>query len=504
MTVSRVLLNNWSLCILLGLGSAAAAVSLHALETKFLVAALGGALLLLSMALMGDRKRLFYFLLALFAFSIPFNLSANFLYQRHIGGAPSIYVSLSTVAVAALFLLMFYDRLKARELFAFQYERLLVFAFSAYLLSGVASLINAEYPMLTFFELLRLCFMFSVLLLMMNLKEQSYLRSFLFLLSVAVVVEAVIAVIQYKTGSTLGLGFLGEESLVEQNLGHTVKRATGTIGHPNTLGYFFEILIPLFFAMYLVTEKKWLSFWYALVAGCGMFGILTTLSRGAWLTLPISLSLVGLTLFRGRRLTLGSAIATVAIGMVALISLSFAYPTIEKRLMHDDYRSSGSRMPLNKGALSVFQQFPVFGVGLNNFSEVFKKYDTTGNARIFKGYQHVVHNLYLLVCTEIGTVGFLAFLAVLGSVFLTAARLLPQVPFDQQGILVGISSGIAAHMIHGLFDPGFVSSASISTLIYSLAGVVGAISLFHRNSRQPATGLRDRGAAPWTQSSSAS
>ena len=44
-----------------------------------------------------------------------------------------------------------------------------------------------------------------------------------------------------------------------------------------------------------------------------------------------------------------------------------------------------------------------------------------------------------------------------------------------------IAGGLMAHMIHGLFDPGFKVNLPVSILIFSLIGTIGAIDIIHRD-----------------------
>ncbi|MBI4698538.1 MAG: O-antigen ligase family protein, partial [Nitrospirae bacterium] len=432
-----------TLYIVLGLMAAVVAIQMHNLDLKYLIAILAGAFLILLSFIIGDSGRLAYLFLVLFALSIPLNLDVNLFYRPHIGGAPGISISLTFMAVAMLYILWFY-RYRTSEKKVFCANRPLLWATILYMAAGTLSFINADYTELVFFQLVRLVLLFLVFFFTMNLKDEKHIRIFIFFLSAGVLVEGILAVVQYKTNTSLGLQIFGEERLVEQNLGYMVSRATGTIGHPNALGYYFEILIPLVFAMFLVERKRLYQRWYLIVLIFSLAGILTTLSRGAWITLPISLAMVFFTLFGNRLLRIKSAIGMFIFGLIALIALYFAYPTIEKRLVHDDYRSAESRMPLNKAAVSIINKFPLVGVGLNNFSEVFKRYDTTGNSRIFRGYKHVVHNLYLLVWAEVGTIGLIAFLWIFVSSFIIIARLLFKVPLWYRGILTGIAAGLFA------------------------------------------------------------
>ena len=135
------------------------------------------------------------------------------------------------------------------------------------------------------------------------------------------------------------------------------------------------------------------------------------------------------------------------------------------------------RWPLVRAAFSVVKQFPVFGVGLNNLGNAFPRYDTTHYSRVFGPVNHVVHNLYMLVWAEVGTVGLLAFLWSFIGPFWIALRAYRSADPFIKGIAVGGSAGLVAHLIHGLFDPGFKLSLPISSLIACQIGMIGAAYL---------------------------
>jgi O-antigen ligase len=133
------------------------------------------------------------------------------------------------------------------------------------------------------------------------------------------------------------------------------------------------------------------------------------------------------------------------------------YRTIERRLTRDDYRSAESRIPLNKAALSIIRQNPLLGVGLNNGSEVFRRYDTTGHARLLKERQ-VVHNLHLLVWMEVGTLGLAAFWAIFTGCFWVAGGVQKPVGWGA-GVLVGVSAGCSPPLRP--LRPGFKVAANV-------------------------------------------
>ena len=470
--------------ILLGLAGTILATQLGQLEPKYfysIIAALGCVAILL---LVRDRRRLFNILLALYSSSIPVNLDVNFWVQPHEGGAGGITISLSILLAALLLfyvLFVYHPNMQhPPESRPLRVNFVLVLPCVIYMIAGVVSTLNALYYDLVFFELFRATTLIMVLILTMNLRSRQHLRIFLIFLMVGICFEGTLASVQYATGKTMGLGLFGEERLVVQNIGFQFSRATGTIGHPNILAYYFEILLPIAFALFLGTQSKWTRTLCFVALILGLAGILSTLSRGAWLTLPLSFTLVFLVLYAKKLFHIKTVLYLALAGIIGAIGLIFAYPTIEKRLTHDDYQSAAMRMPLNEAAFSVIKQFPIVGIGMNNFVEVFTKYDSTGKSRILRGSKNPVHNLYLLVWAEVGLFGFLAFLSIFAATFVVIARLVFKVPFWYRAVLIGIAGGLMAHMIHGLFDPGFKGSLPVSVLIFSLIGIVGAIELIHR------------------------
>jgi hypothetical protein len=468
--------------LLLGAVSALIAAFLDVVQFRFMLAILAGMFLLCIGLALGDRRRLSYFILAGFALGIPFNLDLNLIYiSTHLGGAPGVEISLCFLCALALYFILVYEGVDLKNRFPFSSNGTLVWAQIIFMVAGIASVINAYDRILVACELVRLVILFAFFFLIMNLGDEKRLKVLIFFLSVGVLSQSILAMYQYMTGSALGLKIFGEKPLVAQYLGFLASRATGTIGHPNILAYYFEILIPFIFAMYLVEERRSLRLWYLVVFGISLGGMFVTMSRAGWLTVPILIPIVFFTLANGRLISRRTVVQILVGVFVAGICFYVYYPKIERRYVYDDYGAAAARMPLNRAALSIIKQFPVAGVGLNNLGEVFRRYDTTGGAAILIGpAPHVVHNLYLAVWADVGTIGLLAFLWFLASIFLVAGRLLPKVSRWQRGVLVGTTAGILAHLIHGLFDPGFRSTLNISYLIYTLIGLVGAISLLQR------------------------
>lgn len=416
---------------------------------------------------------------ALVAFTIPINLDINPLYRPHTGGAPSITINLTVIALGLLLLVWLYRTRTGLQQHLLTLHKPLLWSVLVLLAVVPLSAINADDLSLVALEWIRLICLVVAMLAVMSLQNDWLARVWIFVLSLQVMIQTALAGAQYATKQTLGLGIFGEGALVEQRLsGSTVvNRATGTIGHPNILAYFFEILVPVMLALALTRQPAHRRIWYALVCVAGLVGMITTLSRGSWLTLPVSITIVLVSIVGHRIVRVRSMVAAGLLGCALIAPIYYAYPTIERRFTHTDYKSSGSRAPLNRAAWSIVEQHPVIGIGLNNMAEVFKREDTTSFARTFHGVQHVVHNQFLWMWVETGTLGLLAFLTPFVVAMVTALRTASRAPPVPKAILVGLACGLLAHLMHGMLDPGFRISLSVSFLVFTSFGLIGHYAL---------------------------
>jgi O-antigen ligase len=242
------------------------------------------------------------------------------------------------------------------------------------------------------------------------------------------------------------------------------------------MAYFFEITLPLMLALMLTARERLERLIYLAASIAGLVGIFVSLSRAAWLTAPVTLGFIAVKLYGRRLMSLRvaligiAALGAVAIGVVAIL------PILEHRLFGDDAGSMSYRLPLDIAAIGVLRKFPVFGVGLNNFAITFTNYDRTGYSFVRWDVDYVVHNLFLLVWTEVGTIGFIAFLWYFGSVFWATAKL-PRGDIRARAIGLGVSAGLFAHLMHGMVDPGFKMNLTVSELIAAQIGLVGCLCL---------------------------
>lgn len=410
------------------------------------------------------------FLSFLLVFLIPVNLDINFFVVKHVGGAASISIS-GAWCVAVVLFLIFIVRNRGRNV-EIGAEFL---AICFYIVCGLISLVNAVYPMLSIFEMIRLLMLSVVMLVVLNVSERDLLEKLVFFIAIAVCVQSIVAMIQFFTRSFPSMDIIGIKTLKDLFPGQKVHRAMGTLGHPNFLGYYLELNLPVVFGVFLISRKGAIKLLSGIALLLGTASLVMSKSRGAWVAYPFAMIMTVFLIYGKSLFTRQLFVKIVGIFILATVFSLFLAPAIIERFVGKDYQALAIRMPLNKAALSIIHQYPLVGVGMNNFSEVFKFYDTTGHSMIFKGFKHVVHNLYLLVATETGILGLIALLSIFAVPFF---RTIKVVRFSEdlllRGIAVGGAMGLWAHLIHGFIDPGFLVSQPASLSVFFIIGLIGS------------------------------
>lgn len=285
----------------------------------------------------------------------------------------------------------------------------------------------------------------------------------------AAVMQSVWSVGQFMTQHDFGLQILGESPL-DPSLpgvakleveGVKIIRAYGSFPHPNILAAF--LLSGLFFLSYLILRREgrvnfwwtsWPRFWSDLVLGISFLaislGLLLTFSRSAWLVglalWPIFLCIVWL-----KKASMRWEVAhLVSFGLILGVLFSISvWPYIESRaVLAIDEQAVADRLFYLEAADSMITSSPWLGVGIGNFVSSLRE-----------AYPHLpswqfqpVHNLYILIASEIGFFGLAAFLFFLTMILRdTFKRIAGMFELRHLVILFLISS----LLLLGLFDHYF-------------------------------------------------
>ncbi|HEY7381986.1 MAG TPA: O-antigen ligase family protein [Gaiella sp.] len=160
------------------------------------------------------------------------------------------------------------------------------------------------------------------------------------------------------------------------------------------------------------------------VAGLCAIALIATASRGAMLGMAVALLVTPFLAGRGRRVgALGLIGLAVVVGFVVI---SMFAPTSGVSRLTQGYSSGTGRVDIWTVALRMVEDKPVLGVGAGSFKASSIHYllepGTLIRDEFIVDEPHVPHNIYLNVLVELGAVGLVLFLLVLGYCLLAALR----------------------------------------------------------------------------------
>lgn len=250
-------------------------------------------------------------------------------------------------------------------------------------------------------------------------KTKQKTSSIIFFLSIGVLYSSIIAIAQFVLQKSIGgpLWFLGERTFSNLMPGIAqfnvckpfsstctlVLRAYGTLPHPNVLGGYIAVMLPL-----VIHQLRHRKIFYLATLLAGITALVMTFSRSAWIACLFG---TGIVLYA--RPPVGSAIwkqskAYFSAIFASMVIIIFIAGTTG---FHDE--SVVVREALNNSAISMFTESPLVGKGLGNFLVALPA--NLPSRQIY--FLQPVHNIYLLVLAETGVVGLALFIWMIWKIF---------------------------------------------------------------------------------------
>ena len=326
-------------------------------------------------------------------------------------------------------------------------------------------------------------------------------------LMVAVAIQCLVGLLQFTFDLNLGAQVLGEAARETTEAtsratyfadgafgrGESVHRISGLIGHPNLLAVFLAILLPIGISILFSNISPIYKAGVSVVIVIGLISLVLTLSRSGWISFGVGLTALMFMSFvlpnvRGRFVF--ERMLAVLVFVVIIVALS---GPIIKRISHSDEGAVNFRWQWMGIATEMALDKPVFGHGLNSFVWFMPPYtpEKTYIGLIRKyGSQEVlpvVHNIYLLVWAEQGTLGLIVYLAFYFHLMRIAWRGLSAY---QQSFLamvnLGCLIGLLALAVDGLAS-FFIRNDNCGRVFFLVAALVVAIQYWHKNNPPPST-----------------
>jgi putative inorganic carbon (HCO3(-)) transporter len=408
-------------------------------------------------------------LLAVVVLDIPLQFGTHLYYREDdaaLGALGGLSISATTLALALLYASQFIKALtnknaEARPPIEVNAPLALFVGFSA------LSLVAAQDVSLSFFEVFLHLQMYLLFFYVANFVQTR--QDVLYVVSVLLIgamVESLIIIVLSFTGMPSSLWGIPAHIYIDPGANQGFMRIGGTVGSPNqAAGYLSLLLAPAASLLFtsLGRAHKWLG---RALLGLGGVALIFTFSRGGWIAVVLSITILGLLSSRRRGLSLKTPMVIVVVLVVLYLPFHSA---ISQRLLGDDRGSAESRIPLMKLAFRMIEDSPVLGVGSNNFQLVMPRYLTS---EFRQGFRYAVHNKYLLVLTETGIGGFLAYLAFLLGTLRKGWRCWKLDDRILSPLALGFTAALAGHMVQMGVD--VFRGRPITQLVWLVAGLLAA------------------------------
>ncbi len=246
-----------------------------------------------------------------------------------------------------------------------------------------------------------LSYLLAIIFLVNYCKEKSLEKVFLpssFILLLNLILQGVIGILQFSKGASLGLTFLGESQVVSGMQGSSFidlggklfLRAYGTFPHPNILGGFLIL--------------------------CILFGILCSKKMPGVGVPLIVLSLIILPFTFSRVAIVVSVLILFLLLLRSILNLKTKQFSMSPLLFLERFSNlfkggdSGlsDRLNLLKSSWEVLKQNYILGTGIGYFVKGMEDFvpTTVGGISLVQP----VHNIFVLLLTELGGLGFLIYI----------------------------------------------------------------------------------------------
>ncbi len=366
-----------------------------------------------------------------------------------------------------------------------------------FLIISLISVINSVLPVLSFSVFLRLkiillfSFCFGFFIFKNNLVNK-LLTAIVFM----GVFNSFLAAYQFFTFRSFGLHALGEVFLsflpgISKVAfpGAVLVRGYGLFSHPNILGayLFLCVMICAYFIEKLIINHSRIRILKLAISEIALiicvFGMMVSFSRSAMAASFISLSLFYLILFYSRRkfksIIKKTGSGRIWFGLISVIlSIFIAVFALGDIILPRFQNIAGSsalleRISYSQMALSTISDSPILGVGIGSSVA----YSIRNNIYSFFGFKDFwefepVHNLYLLIASEMGIIGLFIFLLCIFYILIKSSKSLF---YKTENKLLSLLCFcvLIGNLMLGIFDHYFWDSSSGILIFW----VIAAISL---------------------------
>jgi len=303
-------------------------------------------------------------------------------------------------------------------------------------------------------------------------------RDIMKVFAVQAIIQTEIGLLQFFHQSSLGLKFLGEETIGElmrgiakiNSSGMIFLRSYGTLPHPNIFGGILFVGLMAWMYLFVVPSKRHGVFQRA-TALVGLFittvGLVVSFSRSAWTVSMVAGVVCVLFLFFKKQLN--HAARELILFYFVLFSLLvgiFGWLIIPRTTINQNDSAIQERVIYSRIAKTLIFEYP-FGVGIGNGIVRAEQEGLYGaNGLINPATHQPVHNIYLLIAEELGLLGLVLFLVAVFKIFIERRKNLFVIDyFFPSLIIIGL-------LCIGFFDHYIITSNVGRLMFFGVLGII--------------------------------
>ena len=457
-------------------------------QKLYKLASIAALIFPLGMFLSGNQRLFFLFGLIL---TSPLALSINFKTLIHIGGSPSYSIDLTDFFLLPLIVFLLRD-------FMVGYRKQLeippiILWWVGLIILGMIDILLGPLRHLPGFETFRMIKNLIIFIVVINeCRRVRHFELVMVALALGVLIQIAVGYLQFLLKHDLGLQALGEaspEAIKGANLGvygtqSGVYRVSALMGHPNLLSAYLAMLLPIFIAMLFAGYNRLVKILLTALIFLGGILLVITLSRAGWAAFAVAYLVVLMVVFmdpwlRTKHLALKGflIIFTLAAGIL------FSGPVI-KRIAQSDSGALDFRYEWMDVAMKMVMDKPVFGFGLNTFVYRMAPYTSFGSPQAlndrFGENWPAVHNIYLLIWSEQGTIGLLLFLGFHVHLFRIAFKNLRyNLDLRLHVINIGALAGVIALLVDG-YASFFIRVPASGRMFWIVVALIVGIQIWNK------------------------
>jgi probable O-glycosylation ligase (exosortase A-associated) len=305
-------------------------------------------------------------------------------------------------------------------------------------------------------------------------KMIEFSKTFLIVLLMTAMVDSEKRARSLLLGTALAIGFLAFRSNIGiiLTLGQTrIYGPGGAFEDNNDYALLLNVAAPMAYYLGRGERSAWIRRGCYALAAMMMITVLFTLSRGGFLGLCFVL--IGLALKSKRKVTGIVIVLLLGSGAFALAPDRVAERVGTIRTAQEADESARMRFDSWQVSWRIINDYPVFGVGPRNMTELFNRYLDAGNVR-------VSHNSFLQMAVDGGLPALAAFLGLMAVSWLrlrkSRAILKSRAPDSS---LIAYSDGLEIALLGYFVSANFLSRHDLE-LVYEIFGLATSFSLIAR------------------------